>query len=175
MKTMSMALVLTGLMAVQEPNDEQDQDYERKRNDELRLLYTSCVSEIASFKQQQWHVANYGLLLYAAIASMPKFVAAKMTELELFLSYVGTFAVLAAGWYLVGLLASSIQERRRRLTKVRTHFTSEFMNAWRAGRLESEVPDLPQEKPDLLWFFRTVFVVGFGVTLFLLTKFSCAA
>ena len=162
-------------MAGQESDEKKDQDYERKRNDELRLLYTSCVSEIASFKQQQWHVSNYGLLLYASIASTPKLVAAKLTQFELFLLYVGAFAVLAAGWFFVGMLSSSIQERRGRQTEVRKLFTKEFMNAWRVGRSEIEVPDLAQEKRSLLWFFRMVFVVGFGVTAWLLTKFTCIA
>lgn len=166
-------------MDEQESNGKQDQaqdpDYEKKKNDELHLLYTSCVSEIASFKQQQWHVTNYGLLLYAAIASMPKVVATKLTELELFLFYIGTFTVLAAGWFLVGMLSSSIQERRGRQTEVRKQFTKEFKHAWRVGRPESEVPDSPQEKPSLLWFFRSVFVVGFGVTSWLLARFACVA
>lgn len=148
---------------------------EKKVNDELRLLYTSCVSEIASFKQQQWHVTNYGLLLYASIASTPKLVAAKLMEVELFLLYVGAFAILAAGLFLVGMLSSSIQERRGRQTEVRKLFTKEFMHAWRVGRAESKVPDLPQEKPNFLWFFRSVFIVGFGVTSWLLAKFASLA
>jgi len=162
-------------MADQESDETQDKDYEKKRNDELRLLYTSCVSEIASFKQQQWHVTNYGLLLYAAIASMPKLVGAKLTELELFLLYGGAFAILAAGWFLVGMLFTSIQERRGRQTEVRKLFTPEFMHAWRVGQPESEVPDLPREKPSLLWLFRAVFIVGFAATSWLLARFACVA
>lgn len=152
-----------------------DHGYEKKRNDELHLLYTSCVSEIASFKQQQWHVTNYGLLLYAVIASMPKVVATKLTELELFLLCIGAFSVLASGWFLVGMLSSSIQERRGRQTEVRKLFTEEFRQAWRVGRSKGEVHDSPEEKPSLLWFFRTVFVVGFGVTSWLLARFACVA
>ena len=60
-----------------------EESKEKQVNDELRLLYTSCVSEIAGFKQQQWQVTNYGLLLFAAVASIPK-VVTKLTQLEFF-------------------------------------------------------------------------------------------
>jgi hypothetical protein len=66
-----------------ESDEEKESPVPGKINDELRLLYTSCVSEIADFKRQQWNVANYGLLSYAAIASLPKFVASKLAVWEL--------------------------------------------------------------------------------------------
>lgn len=139
----------------------EDESNEKRKNDEFRLLYTSCVSEISSFKQQQWQITNYGLLLYVAIASIPKLVA-KLTQLEYFLLYLGAFAILTAGWLLLGMFSASIQERRGRLAETRKHFTDEFMAAWRCGKTKSEAPDVPEEKPSLLWFFRVVFVVGFS-------------
>ena len=144
-------------------------------NDELRLLYASCVSEIAGFKQQQWHVTNYGLLLLAAIASVPK-VVERLTELEFFILYAAAFLVLSAGWYVLGLFSASIQMRRGRLTEVRSkHFTDEFKAAWRCGKSEAEVPDAPAEKINLLWFFRAVLTVGFGAVCWLLSRYACAA
>jgi hypothetical protein len=38
---------------------------------------------IATFKQQQWQVTNYGLALYAAIASVPKFIGDRLAIWEL--------------------------------------------------------------------------------------------
>ena len=152
-----------------------EESKEMQVNDELRLLYTSCVSEIAGFKQQQWQVTNYGLLLFAAVASIPK-VVTKLTQLEFFVLYAAAFAVLSAGWYVLGLFAASIQVRRGRLTEIRTkHFTEEFKAAWRYGKTEAEVPDAPSEKTSLLWFFRAVFLVGFGAVCWLLSRYACAA
>ena len=151
-----------------------EESKERQVNDELRLLYASCVSEIAAFKQQQWQVTNYGLLLFAAVASMPKLVA-KLTQLEFFLLYAAAFVVLSAGWYVLGLFSESIQVRRGRLTEIRTkHFTEEFKAAWRYGKSEVQITDEPAEKTNLLWFFRAVYVVGFGAVCWLLSRYACA-
>lgn len=152
-----------------------EESKEQKVNEELRLLYTSCVSEIAGFKQQQWQVTNYGLLLFAAVASIPK-VIPKLTQLEFFLLYSAAFVVLSAGWYVLGLFSESIQERRGRLTEIRRkHFTNEFKAAWRCGKTEAEVPDAPAKKIDLLWFFRAVFLIGFGAVCWILSRYACAA
>lgn len=146
---------------------------EKQKNDELRLLYSACVSEIDSFKKQQWQVTNYGLLLYAAIVSIPKLLGT-LNQVEYFVLFGAAFSVVASGWYLVGVLADSIQVRRKRLTETRKHFTKEFMNAWRYGKTEAEVPDNPEEKLQLLWFFRAVLLVGFGAACWLLVRFACA-
>jgi hypothetical protein len=143
-------------------------DEKAKINDELRLLYTSCVSEIASFKQQQWNVTNYGLLSYAAIVSLPKLVASKLIMWELTVLYVLASAVLIAGWYLVGMLDDGIELRRDRLRAIRDeHFTQEFKDARLAGHPE------PQSQ-SLVWFFKAVFGVGCAVTVWLLTRYACA-
>lgn len=146
---------------------------EEQKYDELRLLYSACVSEIDSFKKQQWHVTNYGLLLYAAIVSIPKLLGTP-NQVEYFVLFGAAFGVVASGWYLVGVLAESIQVRRKRLTETRKQFTSEFMNAWRYGKTEAEVPDKPEGKLKLLWFFRAVLLVGFGAACWLLARFACA-
>lgn len=151
----------------------EQQSDEKQKNDELRLLYTACVSEIASFKQQQWQITNYGLLLYAAIVSIPKLLAT-LNQVEYFVLFAVAFGIVASGWYLLGVLANSIQVRRGRLTEARKQFTPEFKNAWRCGKTEAEVPDKPEDKLNLLWFFRAVFVVGFGAACWLLVHYACA-
>ncbi|QQE88782.1 hypothetical protein [Azotobacter chroococcum] len=148
-------------------------EYEKQKNDELRLLYTACVSEIDSFKKQQWQVTNYGLLLFAAIISISKLLGT-LNQVEYFVLFGSAFIVVASGWYLVGVLADSIQVRRKRITETRKQFTKEFMNAWRYGKTETEAPDNPEEKLQLLWFFRTVLLLGFGAVCWLLVRFACA-
>lgn len=151
----------------------EQQSNEKQKGDELRLLYTACVSEIASFKQQQWQITNYGLLLYATIVSIPKLLAT-LNHVEYFVLFAVAFGILAFGWFLLGLLASSIQLRRERLTEARKQFTPDFMKAWRGGKPEAEARDKPEDKVSLLWFFRAVLVVGFGAACWLLVRYACA-
>lgn len=155
---------------------EEKQQNERE-HDELRLLYSMSVSDIANFKQQQWKVTNYGLLIYAAIVSLPKF-AGHLTQVEYVLLYVAAFAVMATGWYLIALLHKSIGERRSRLVEIRKNFSKTFMHCWRGGKSENEVPDnvdRPNKKTGLVWFFQVLFGIGFIVVCWLLYKLSCAA
>lgn len=141
----------------------EQRENEKQKNDELRLLYSACVSEIDSFKKQQWQVTNYGLLLFAAIVSIPKLLGT-LNQVEYFMLFSSALSVVASGWYLVGVFADSIQVRRKRLTETRKKFTSEFMSAWRYGKTEAEIPDNPEEKLQLLWFFRAVLLAGFSAT-----------
>jgi len=146
---------------------------EKQKYDELRLLYSACVSEIDSFKKQQWKTTNYGLLLYVAILSIPKLLG-KLNQVEYFVLVATAFSVAVSGWYLVGVLAESIQVRRKRLIEIRKKFTEEFMNAWRYGKTEADVPDKLEVKLKLLWFFCSVFLIGFGAVCWLLVRFACA-
>ena len=141
-------------------------EHEARKLDELRMLYSACVSEIASFKQHQWQVTNYGLLLYAAAVSLHKLIG-RLTTLEYVCLYVFLVLICGMGWFVVGLFAQSIQLRRKRLTEIRRHFTSEFREAWRGGEPEASAPDNPDQKLNLLWMFRSLFVVGLIAALWL--------
>jgi hypothetical protein len=145
---------------------------EKRASDELRLLYSSSVSEIASFKQQQWHVTNYAILLFAAIVGIPRLLD-RLNQVEYLVLFGAPLAVLGTGWYVLGMLADSIYIRRKRQTEIRKAFTKEFMHAWRHGVSEAEAPDDPKEKPNLVHFFRAVLVVSFFTTCWLLVRHAC--
>jgi hypothetical protein len=84
--------------------------------------------------------------------------------------------VLIAGWIIVGMFSGSILVRRKRLTHIRkSYLTDEFRTSWRGGESEAEVPDSPEEKVNLLIFFRTVLSAGFAATVWLLVRSACAA
>lgn len=135
--------------------------------EELRLLYASSVSEIISFKQQQWHVTNYALLLDAAIVSIAKLLH-EDPAIELIFLSIGAAAVLAAAWFVLSKLSNSIQEKRNRQIQVRKKFSDSFKVAWAGGRPVESVPDTLAEKPTLLWFFISVVLTGFLAVLLLL-------
>lgn len=141
----------------------------KKINEELSILYNSCVAEIAGFKSQQWHTTNYGILLYAAVISAAQL--AKPTNcLEWVLLYALAVGILAAGIFMILTLFSSIHTRRQRLTEIRKHASDSFMVAWGCGKPREQVVDDPDKKLKLTWFFLGIFFVGFGVTIWLLTR-----
>lgn len=140
--------------------------------DQLRLLYSSCVTEIAGFKQQQWKTTNYAVLVYAVIVSIAK-TTKNLNDVERFVLFAAATAVLVSASIIVGMLADSIHTRRLRLTEVRKHFADEFMIAWGCGKPLKEVVDDPNKKSRLDWFFYSVLGLGFAATVWLLARQIC--
>ena len=139
--------------------------------DEIRALYSASVSEVADFKHQQWRITNYGLLLYAGIASVPRLLGGQINIYEYVILVVAALAVHISGTTLIGMLADSIQGRRERLTHIRKkYFTDEFRDAWRAGKSEDLTPDRPEEKIQLRMLFKGVFWIGLFTTLWYLWR-----
>lgn len=150
---------------------------ENVAGDEVRLLYSSCVAEIAGFKQQQWNVTNYVLLVDAAMVAASRVLGDKCTSCPdsavlLLLAAVGTLA----GAWVTRNLADAIRTRRERLTHIRSRrFTEDFRNSWRAGHTADERPDNPDEKIDLRAFFWLIQSAGLAVTILLLVRRACDA
>lgn len=112
----------------------------RKEDDELRLLYQVTVQDLAFFKQQQWSVTNYGLLLYAAIVGIPQIPNAGVTPCERLVLCLLATALAAGGAYLLYKLERSIKARRDRLSKIRRLFTKAFCLAWRSKYKDPDAP-----------------------------------
>ena len=142
---------------------------DEKDNGYLDVLYSTCVQEIMSFKSQQWHATNYALLLYGVVIAIAKTVEVESCIEEMMLFLLPVF-VFGAGWYVVHTLFISIDDRRRRLSQIRTKLPESFMDAWRYGRSIDEVPDNPNEKIKLSWLFYSVLTLGLAVTLWVLWR-----
>lgn len=142
--------------------------------EQLRLLYSSCVAEIAGYKEQQWKATNYALLVYAAIVSIAK-TSETLSDVEWLLLFAATVAVLGSTAFIINMLADSIHARRTRLTEVRKHFADEFMIAWGGGKPLKEIVDDPNKKSRLDWFFFSVLWLGFAATIWLLARQLCTS
>ena len=70
-------------------------------NEELRLLYQTSVVELEFFKRQQWSVTNYGLLLYAAIVSVPRFFDNGISDAERWVLCLVATTIGVAGIYIL--------------------------------------------------------------------------
>ena len=151
-----------------------NEDREKTLQEQLRLLYSSCVTEISSFKAQQWKTTNYALLVYAVIISIAR-TTKPLSDVEWFLLFAATIAVLGSAAFIIKMLADSIHTRRKRLTEVRKHFADEFMIAWGGGISLKEVIDDPNKKSRLDWFFYSVLGLGFAATVWLLVRQICTS
>lgn len=147
-----------------------DKDDEKKANDELRLLYTSALSEIASFRQQHWNVTNYGVLMYAAIVSLGSLKGFNLTKIELGALFLLNIVVVVAGWLLIGDISAALRLRRERLSAVRGYFSKEFTTAWNVTLSPQEFKMEKNRDIAYLCFFRGIFFTGFIVTMDLLLR-----
>jgi hypothetical protein len=114
-------------------------------NDELRLLYQVSVADLAFFKQQQWSIANYALLLYAALAGAVKLLQPPIRAQEPIVLCVLVVVTAIAASVVLWKQEAAIGIRRARLLALRNEFTERFNREWGA-----------EGKPDELiaWFVR---------------------
>src|SRR5471032_2074762 len=105
-----------------------DHAHRTQVNEELRLLHSSCTSEIMSYKQQQWATTNYGLLAYAAVVSVTQ-LKSQPSALERYALVVIAAGILRIGLDVIRKMVRPIETRRNRLEAVRNHFTLEFREA----------------------------------------------
>ena len=146
----------TGKHTMDRTTRQRRQDRKAQADNELRLLYGWCVSEIASFKQQQWSTTNYALVAYAALASVPRLITIPLWGRWLLV--VVALIILAAGVCVTCQTDKAIKERRDRMGRVRDlHFTPEFHTA----------RGCKQDK-SLKWLFVGAYSIGFVVTACLL-------
>lgn len=141
--------------------------------EELRLLYSVTVADIAGFKQQQWKITNYGILLYAAIASIPKLIK-EPNQTEYIILWLASLVVMITGCVLIWMFHGSLKARWERLTETRKSFTEEFKNAWRGGKSIEAAPDDPTNRISLNIFFQAIFIIGFVFDSWILYRMHCA-
>lgn len=129
--------------------------------EELKLLYEVSVADLAFFKQQQWGTTNYAVAIYVALLA----IASKFLTKPVAISYRILLCILALAVLLGALgvlcqLQRSIEVRRDRLERVRSHFGAAFNTARGA---------IPKREDILLYLLKAVLVVGFLVTSWLVT------
>ncbi|UUZ62268.1 hypothetical protein LP417_18900 [Polaromonas sp. P1-6] len=102
-----------------------------KVEEELRLLYQVTTQDLVFFKQQQWSVTNYVLLLYAAVVGFTQ-LSEQTTSCERFVLCVLATVLGASGIVILWKQEKSIAARHDRLDKIRKLFTKTFCLAWRS-------------------------------------------
>jgi hypothetical protein len=131
-------------------------------HDQLKLLYQSSVADLAYFKQQQWSLANYALLLFAGLVGAAKLLPVIRTSEPL---AFGALVVLTAVACSVVLWKheAAIEIRRARLAIVRNVFSEEFNRAWGVQGKRDEVV-------SVAWLLQFALVLGAVVSLWVLGR-----
>jgi hypothetical protein len=119
-------------------------------HEELLLLYSSSVSELAAFKQQQWSVTNYTLVVNAALVAAGQIIGDCVRTSERFLLLSLVVISAALGLRVLYLLQCSIRARRDRLTKTREFFGSPFKDS----------RSVPKENDPVFYILGVAQVVG---------------
>lgn len=98
---------------------------------DLRLLYEVSTQDIAFFKQQQWKANGYALAFYAAVLAI--FLQGIPQSLRLdaaLISALVSVLIATIATHMTATLEQSIDDRRKRLDKVRKKLSPHFRNAW---------------------------------------------
>lgn len=111
-----------------------NEDYARQKHvgEELRVLYQVTAQDLAFFKQQQWLVTNYVLLLFGAFFGVSQVERLKVGLCERFVLCLAATVLAVVGLMLICKLEKSIAARRDRLQNIRHLFTETFREAWRS-------------------------------------------
>lgn len=121
-------------------------------HEELMLLYEVTVGDLAYFKSQQWAVANYALLLQAALVGHHQLLDGP-SGLERLVLVLLAASIAVAALVVLHKLQRSLRLRHARLEATRRSFSAAFNEAW-----EAELKG--QELVHSVWFLRIAVVVG---------------
>ena len=144
-----------------------------KEQNEFLTLYQVSAQEIASFKEQQWKVTNYGLLLYAAIIGIPKLLPGPQYKWESVVFFLISFSVLVVGIFLICQLDKALSEARGRVSRSRYSLSEKFFEASTGIKKDDPSSARIEDSLSLAPLFYGVFVVGFFISSWFLYRLSC--
>lgn len=129
---------------------------EERDHQELLMLYQITVNDLSYFKTQQWAVATYAFLLYAAIAGIREIMGALFYEKILLTIFV--IAILSAALVVITKLQDSIVVRQARLDATKSYFGEKFKEAW-------DAKSKGKEYIRSVWFLHAAVLFG-AIVLF---------
>jgi hypothetical protein len=108
--------------------------------EELRLLYQVTTADLAFFKQQQWQVTNYALLIQAALVVIAfEFLKGPVEEWKRAVLWLLVLLTMTASWFILSNLQASIEARHNRLRRIRRRFGREFRLAWNVKKPSDDI------------------------------------
>lgn len=110
-------------------------ELQKKRSGELELLYKDALDNIRLYKQQQFAITNYVILLYGAIVALHERLLGGVVEptcLEKSVLASVSVLVLIVGSYLIIQFHCNMVGCRKRMEKIRESFEDLSKEAWNA-------------------------------------------
>jgi hypothetical protein len=135
-------------------------------NENIRTLWTLTTEDIRFWKTQQYTVANYALLLFAAIVAVrgqlvPGGSSAPWLRGGL---VVVVLAALAGSWLQIRELQSSLMRSRNHKDQSRDHLCGATSKTTLRDIL-STTPKSKREGADVDWMLQVIVVVAAVVTI----------
>jgi hypothetical protein len=122
-------------MAVTAPQEQQ----------EWLVLYQLAVEDIRFFKDQQWKISNYAILLYAAIVTISQIVK-PLTYSERCVLTILTLIIAACTTWILISLQSSINNARKEHTEASKYFKPDIRTT------VAQLQQLSLKTPAITWF-----------------------
>jgi len=105
---------------------------EASNKEDLHLLYEVTVSDLSYFKTQQWAVANYCMLSYAALVGVATILPGGLAPLDRWVLFGFAFAAALSSLFVLKKLQTSVTIRQSRLDDLRERLGGEFFRSWSA-------------------------------------------
>lgn len=141
---------------------------------ELLALQELAASDIAFYKQQQWQIVNHALVVDAALVAVPSLLD-RLNALGVLFLWAIALIILAAGLRLVYEMGVPLAQGRNRLAELRKYFDYDIsLPAYAAGDDPKVALRRADEKVSLERFFALVLIVGFILTIWLVTELAGA-
>ena len=141
---------------------------------ERLAFHQLAAADVAFFKQQQWRVTNYSLVLYGSFLAVPKLLPEDISRNEFLVLAVMALVVMLASLYVLADLETSLRIGRDRLGRMRRTFDDLVLADWAPDGNPQTARQKAKDKPTLIWMFRAVIVIGFVVVEWLLFRQACA-
>jgi len=133
-------------------------------------LQELAAADIAFYKEKQWNVANYALLLDTAIIAAAKLVISPVSPAERTGLWLAALAVAVAAVIVLHDLDRTLAKGRDRIAESRKYFNEISLKAYACGGDPNKALERSGDKPSLKRLFQLAVIVGFGLTSWLLSR-----
>ncbi len=125
-----------------------------REHQELTALYQVTAQDLVQFKRQQWVLANYTILAFAAIIGVSKLPELKLELCGSFLLCLVASVVFGLSVHILWQLKSSIDVRRNRLSCIKEKYSQAYRKCWGEKKQVSS--------GEMFFFLLLVLLIGLG-------------
>lgn len=125
-----------------------------REHQELTALYQVTAQDLAQFKSQQWTLANYTILAFAAIIGVSKFPDLKLDLCGSFLLCLVASVIFGLAVHILWQLKTSSDVRRNRLKCIKENYSEMYRECWGEKKQVSA--------GEMFFFLLLVLLIGLG-------------